>query len=209
MVVTELQERDARRFLENLEDALARARPGDPLPGLGAIDGTDATGTVYCVVDLGGTLSQVGIVDGWWTEVGPNGVAAAILQALRFARDKATLARMLLDRHRFPYDMSAPFARLPPLELPPYEDPSFVDALWRKVNRAASVLADAARFAEERDSGRRREVTGPRGLFRVMLSGFTVVGALVNEQGLRPSDGTELAADARDALMAVRHERGI
>jgi hypothetical protein len=209
MDVDDRRERDVRRFVENLEDMVTSTRAGDPLPGLDGIDGTDASGTVSCVVDLGGGLSRVGITDGWWQAVGPHGVAAAVLQALRFARDKAGLARMVLARHGRPYttaalDYHTLFTDEPPHDLPPYDAPDFADALLRKVNRAAAVLDNAQRFARERDGGGRREVTGPRGLFRVVLVGVTVVGALVNEPGLRALDADELAADARDALLAAR-----
>ena len=201
-------ERDGRRFVENLEELLTRSSPGDPIPGLDAIDGADPSGTVYCVVDLGGALSQVGIADGWWMAVGPHGVAAAVLQALRSARDKAGLARLVLNRHGRPSGVPTAgyqtlFTSEPPRELPPYDAPDFADALWRKVNRAATILDNAERFARRRDSAERREVAGPRGLFRVVLLGVRVVSALVNERGLRASDADELAADARDALLAA------
>jgi hypothetical protein len=208
MDVGDPRERDVRRFVENLEDLLTHSRPGDPVPGLEAIEGADVSGTVYCMVDLGGALSQVGITDGWWEAVGPHGVAAAVLQALRFARDKAGLARMVLNRFGRPYEVSTPdyqtlFTSEPPRELPPYDAPDFAEALWRKVNRAATILDNAERFARQRDGAERREVTGPRGLFRVVLSGVSVISALVNEDGLRSSDADELAADARDALLAA------
>jgi hypothetical protein len=209
MQVSELQERDARRFVENLEDMVAGSRPGDPVPGLDAIDGTDTSGTVYCVVDLGGTLLQVGIVDGWWEAVGPQGIAEAVLQSLRFARDKAGLARMVLSHHGRSSGLPRPdyetlFTSEPHRELPPYDAPDFPEELSRKVDRAARILQNAERFARERDSSERREVTGPRGLFRVVLAGFAVVGAAVDEYGLRAVDGADLAADARDALLAAR-----
>jgi hypothetical protein len=209
MDVGDRRARDARRFVENVENLVASTRPGDPLPVLDGIEGTDLSGTVDCVVDLGGALSRVGIIDGWWEAVGPHGVAAAVLQALRFARDKAGLARMVLARHGRPYTGAAPdyqmlFTAEPPRGLPQYDAPDFADALLRKVNRAVTVLDNAQRFARERDGAQPREVTGPRGLFRVVLAGVTVVGAMVNEQGLRASDADELAADARDALLAAR-----
>ncbi|MCU7725756.1 hypothetical protein ODJ79_18660 [Actinoplanes sp. KI2] len=209
MVVNQLQERDARGFLTNLEDLVSRARPGGHSPVPDAIDGVDQSGTVYAVVDLGGSLRQVQIVAGWWDAVGSHGVAAAVLESLRFARDKAGLARMLLDRHRIPYVVPAPgyqslFTGDPPRELPDYDAPDFPDELLRKVSRAASVLSSAERLARERDSGEPREVAGPRGMFYVLLRGLSVVGARVNEYALRPEDGDELAADARDALLAAR-----
>lgn len=207
--MSDLRERDARRFVDNLEDMLAGSRPGESVDGLAAIDGTDDSGTVYCVVDLGGAVLRVDIVDGWWEAVGPRGVAAAILRALRSARDKAGLARMVLRRHGRSAAVPSPdyqtlFTSEPHRELPPYDAPDFSDELSRKVERAARILANAERFARERDSGARREVTGPRGMFRVVLSGTAVVGATVDEYGLRTADSAELAADALDALRAAR-----
>lgn len=207
--VSDLQERDARRFIENIEDLVSGMRPGEPVPGLDAIDGTDGSGTVRCVVDLGGNLLQVRVVDGWWEAVGPRGVAAAVLQSMRFARDKAGLARRVLSRHGRSVAVPSPdyatlFTSEPHRELPPYDAPDFPEELSRKVERAARILQNAERFARDRDSGIRREVPGPRGLFRVVLSGYTVVGALVDEHSLRAVDGDDLAADARDALLAAR-----
>jgi hypothetical protein len=201
MTVNELQERDARGFLMNLEDLVAR--PNGPSPVPETVDGVDASGTVYAVVGLGGNLLRVRILDGWWDAVGPRGIAAAVLASLRFARDKAGLARMLLDRHRIPYEVPG-FRVDPPRELPEYDAPEFADELWRKVNRAAEMLDRAERFARERDSGHEHEVAGPRGIFHVLIRGVAVVGARVSERGLRPEDGDELAADARDALLAAR-----
>ncbi|MEV4637389.1 hypothetical protein AB0J80_08565 [Actinoplanes sp. NPDC049548] len=208
-MVSELQERDARRFIANVPDMMSGSPPGDPVPGLGAIDGTDSSGTVYCVVDLGGNLLEVGISDGWWDAVGPRGVAAAVLASLRFARDKAGLARMVLNHHGRSAAVPASAYRIPSStgtheELPPYDAPNFPEELGRKLERAARTLAKAERFARERDSGARRELTGPRGLFRVEVSGSAVMGATVNEQGLGPGDGAELAADAREVLLAAR-----
>jgi hypothetical protein len=54
------------------------------------------------------------------------------------------------------------------------------------------------------NSGERRDVIGPRGLFRVYVVGLRIVGASVNTHGLREDDGGDLADDARDALLAVR-----
>jgi hypothetical protein len=201
--------RDARRFLENFEDMAAHLRPGEPVPHIGGIEGTDPTSTVYCVVQLDGTLSQVGIVDGWWDAVGPGGVASAVLDALGFAREKATMARLVLDRYGHPYQAATPdpstlFTSEPSRPLPPYDAPDFQDALVRKVNRAATILANVERFTQARDSAERRVVTGPRGMFRVILTGFTIVGAEVSEHGLHPSDAADLAQDARDALLAAR-----
>jgi hypothetical protein len=198
--------RDVRIFVDNLEDTAARLRPGGPLPD---VEGADESGTVHCVVHIDGSLSAVTIVDGWWDAVGPHGVAAAVLSAYRFAQQKATAGRLVLARSGHPYhqpepDLSTLFTSEPDRPLPPYDAPDFTDALLRKVNRAATILANIDRFTKLRDAPEPRTVTGPRGLFRVVLSGFSIVRAEVNAYGLRPSDAAELAADARDALLAAR-----
>jgi hypothetical protein len=48
----EFRIRDTRRFIENLEDALAQTPLGRTVPGLDAIEGVDASGTVYCTIRL-------------------------------------------------------------------------------------------------------------------------------------------------------------
>jgi hypothetical protein len=200
--------RDARTFVENFEDMVAHLRPGEPVPAVGGIDGTDATGTVYCVVDTDGALLRVGIDDGWWDALGPGRVAGAVLEALRFAKAKATMARLVLDRHGHPADgaprdLGMVFTSEPSEPLPSYEASDFPEALSRKANRSLTILDRAETFSRLRDSAERRVVTGPRGLFRVILSGAEIVGAETNEYGLRRSDAADLAEDARAALQAA------
>lgn len=195
---------DTVRFVTNLEDELRGARFAGPVPGLDGIEGSDASGTVYCVVDLAGSVVQVGITDGWWTAVGPQGVAAAVLQALRLAKEKAGVAKLVLAHygHALP-----PLRRVAPVIGP---EPAVDDLAGRaevarrKIDRAGAALAEADRFARTVAAGETREVTGPRGLFTVRVIGLRVVGAGVNEYALRADDGPELALDAREALLAVR-----
>ncbi len=205
--------RDARIFAGTIEDMAARVRPGEPVPGLDGIDGTDRSGTVHCVVDLRGGLLRVGIDQGWWERVGPGLIGSAILDALRFARSKATMARLVLDRYGHPAggppgDLGALFTAEPSTPLPPYDAPGFPGALARKAGRTMTILDSAERFARTRQSAQRRVVTGPRGLFRVVLSGAGIVGAEVNEHGLHPSDAADLAEDASAALRAAAPASG-
>jgi hypothetical protein len=195
---------DTGRFVTNLEDELRGAGSVDPVPGLAGIEGTDASGTVYCVVDLSGALVQVGITDGWWAAVGPQGVAAAVLQALRLAKEKAGVAKLVLAHYG--HALPAPRqARVTVEPEPPLDDlAARAEAARRKIDQAASTLAEADRFNRAVAHAETREVTGPRGLFRVRVVGVRVVGATVDEDALRPEDGTELALDAREALLAVR-----
>ena len=200
--------RDTRIFVENLEDMVARLRPGEPAPGIGEIDGTDATGTVHCVVTVDGSLLRVGIDDGWWDALGPGRVAAAILDAMRFAKSKAAMARLLLDRYGHAVDPAAPdlgmiFTSEPSVPLPPYDARDFPEALARKLDRAVTILDNADRFSRAVESPERRVVTGPRGMFRVVMSGPEIVGAEVNEHGLHRSDAADLADDAGVALLAA------
>jgi hypothetical protein len=199
---------DARIFVENIEDLAARLRPGDPVPDLDRIDGADRRGAVHCVVDLRGRLLRVGIDDGWWDSVGPALIGSAVLDALRFAKSKATMARLVLDRHGHlagaaPTDFGALFTGEPSTPLPDYDAPGFPAALVRKAGRAMTILETAERVSRTRASAQRRVVTGPRRMFQVVLSGGDIVAAEVNEHGLRPADAADLAADATAALQAV------
>jgi hypothetical protein len=205
--------RDARIFVGNIEDAVARVRPGEPVPGVDRIDGTDRSGTVFCVVDLAGRLQRVGMDDGWWDAVGPGRIAYAVLDALRFAKSKATVARLVLERHGHPaggppVDFGALFTSEPSTPLPDYDAADFPAALARKAGRAMTILENAERVSRTRESAERQVVTGPGRMFRVLLAGGDIVGAEVNEHGLHPADAAALAADATAALRAAAHAGG-
>lgn len=77
---------DGRRFVANLEDELRHAAAGRPPSVLDRIEGSDASGTVYCLVRLDGRPERVDLTDGWWD--GPE-LAADALAALRSARPGA------------------------------------------------------------------------------------------------------------------------
>lgn len=209
MGVRERREAELRRFAQNVERIIVETDPGLLPRELQTVEGSDASGAVYCLVNLGGMLTDVVIMNDWWTAVGPGGVAAAVLEALRSAREKAGLARMVLAHFGRPSpaleSVRGPvFGKQPPVELPPYDAPEFGAALALKVDRAATRLREVEQFVRDRDAGEEHEVAGPRGLFRVVVRGGVVVGAQVRQFGLRQSDAAELAADARDALLAAR-----
>lgn len=197
---------DTSRFITNLEDEVRGARPGAPVGGLDAIEGSDASGTVYCVVDLTGAVVQVGITDGWWDEVGVHGVAPAVLQALQLAREKSGIAKLVLARYGHPLPAPSPaVTHAESMSGSGYIDQSSrIEAAHRKIDLASASLAESDRLMRVMNSGERRFVVGPRGLFRVHVVGVRVVGASVNEHGVGPDDACDLANDAREALLAVR-----
>jgi hypothetical protein len=193
---------DARIFVDNVEEMVARARPDQPVPPLGRIDGTDRSGTVHCVVDDDGEFVDISIDPRWWGAVGPAGIAAAILDALSFARSKASMAQLILDRHgrrRAPGPGSL-FAPEPSPPLPDPGSPDFEDALEAKIQRGYAILDGVERLNRERDTPARRVLTGPYGLFRLTMVGPQVEDAEVDRHGLTPGDQDRLAADARAVL---------
>lgn len=205
--------RDTLTFSESIEEVAARTAPGQPIPQLASIDGTDASGTVYCAVDVAGTLTHLGIDPGWWGALGPARVAAAILEAVRNAKFKAMMARLILERHGHgwvvpPPDFATAFTSDPPAPLPPPDAPGFERALEAKLSRAFGILNAAERFARARDAAEHRLVTGPQGLFRLTLVGSEIRSAEVDERGLRPTDAGALADDARAALLAAGRATG-
>jgi hypothetical protein len=98
----EFRATEAQRFAADLDRDLRVARPGESLPRLDAIEGSDATGTVYCVVGLDAKVRRVVITDGWWHQLGPRGVAQAVLQALSWAEAKTGVAQTMLVDRGFP-----------------------------------------------------------------------------------------------------------
>ncbi|OJF10316.1 hypothetical protein BG844_32590 [Couchioplanes caeruleus subsp. caeruleus] len=196
----------------DLEDLVSRAAPGQPVRGLEQIDGTDSSGTVYAVVDLTGALLRIGLDDSWWEQVGPRTVGPAILQAVRGAKDKAAAARMMLHQHGHEvpapaYDPASAFTDMPPVPLPDYDSERFQDVLARNLRRAEEILTNADRFSRLQEPGAERTVSGPRGLFSVVVRGSQIIEARVDTFMVGPGSGAELALDARDALRAVQSPR--
>ena len=200
--------RDTRIFLDNLEDLAARTRPDRPLPGPVDIEGTDSTGTIRARVDLAGTLIRIEVGDDWWDRLGPELVATAILEAVRFAKSTASMARLTLDRYGHRPERPAPeldsvFAPGAGEPLPDWDSPDLPQALSRKLDRALTVLDNAEKFSRDRDASGERVVTGPHRLFRLILRGQEIRSAEVDRLLLHRSDGPVLAEDARAALRAV------
>jgi hypothetical protein len=194
----EFRIRDTRRFIENLEDTLAYTPAGHPVPGLESIEGADASGTVYCLVRLDGRPVRITIMDGWWDAVGPHGIASAILQAYRFAQEKTVFARMVPRRGG--RTISAPAEVAPPR--PAGADD--LETLRRRIDQAGAEMVDAMRLLDVVTDPAPRTVSGPRNLFSLVVRGTVIESAQVNGYGLRPEDATDLADDAREALLSVR-----
>ena len=203
----EFRIRDTRRFIENLEDVLAHTRVGEPVPGLDAIEGADASATVYCAIRLDGYPVQVSITDGWWDAVGPHAIAGAVLQAYRFAREKATFARLVLRRHGRVWEPPSesrdeePYESTYPTGHAGAED---LDILRRRIDQAAADMDEAMRRNDLVNSPEAREIRGPRNMFALVVRGTVIESARVNENRLRPESASELALDAQEALLAAR-----
>jgi hypothetical protein len=172
---------DAHEFVADVDRLAAGAQHGGPPPRLDRISGPDRTGTAFAVVDSVGRFVDIGLLPGWWTALGPAGVAAGLLEALQTARMKAALVPMILRRHGI----------TPP---EPVHD-GFLDA-------ARDRIAEAYRLIDDADKGQQavRVVAGTRGLFRVVLRGCHLDRAEVAEAGLTAADTDRLVADCREAL---------
>ena len=205
-----------RRFVAKYEALLSRLRPGQQPPPLGSVGGTDASRTVSCTIDDHGSVKVLQIEPAWWDVVGPQGIAAAILDAFRFASSKVTAAGMirahhgLVDEavgrhgHQADRDLFDEVLRRGPAE--------GLDAIWRSLELASAALAAAERnhraYVELRDRrAERRSVSGPGRLFRLVLSGDEIVAAEARQELLGPRDGPRLAADARAAFGAAHQSR--
>jgi hypothetical protein len=202
---------EARRFVRGLEQSLARTPHHLPVEGLDRISATDRTATVTCVVDVRGTFVDLSIGTDWWHSVGPTAIASAVLEALQFAQDKAMVAMTLLRRRGIPIPASAsPHSPSSPGEASPHR-PRDAWAEWAaaeaKVEHGYTLMKIADRVVELRDSPRPRTISGPHGLFRLDLVGFTITHGEVNLHGLSPADTDRLADDARDALRQATREQ--
>ncbi|WP_203724775.1 hypothetical protein [Paractinoplanes durhamensis] len=155
------------------------------------IAGPDRTGTAFAVVDAVGRFVDVSLHPGWWSELGPAGVAAGLLEALATARLKAALVPMILSRvDHVPLPMLVVRQRTP-------GDDGFLDAARDRIAEAGRLIDAAGPLPPERQFT--RVVTGPRGLFRLHLRGGRIDRAEV-VAGLTATDADALVADAREAL---------
>ena len=187
---------DAERFVSDVEDLADRSRPGDPPPRFDRIDGPDRTGTVHAVVDGTGRFVDLRLDPGWWTALGPGGVATGITEALEAARMKASLVWLVLRRRGVRPPPPPEADPLPPLPLPGDED--FVSAVRNRIEDAYQLADDTKRRLRDVDST--RVVAGPRGLIRLHVRGRRIERIEVEQYGLTTDDTDRLVADGRDAL---------
>jgi hypothetical protein len=199
----------ARHFVHRLQESLAGTPRRLPVDGLDRITATDRTATVTCVVDVRGTFVDLSVGPDWWHTVGVMGFGPAVLDAVQFAENKAMLAMALLRRHGRPAPAPTGSAFL--VADPAPNAPEGASAEWAaaqaKVERGYTLMKLADRVAEVRDSPQPRTISGPRGLFRLRLTGFTVTHAEVTSPGLSTADTDGLTEDARAALRQATWEQ--
>ncbi|MFF5079847.1 hypothetical protein ACFY36_22575 [Actinoplanes sp. NPDC000266] len=215
---------DAWRFVSDVESALSHAQ---------RITGPDRTGTAWAVVDSVGRFVDIGLRPGWWEALGPDGVAAGLLEALESARMKAALVPLLLrrngepqKRHGGPQEQSGgpqaqsgkPHDELngePQLgrggqeqeaaELPPPGAADFLDAARGRIAEAYRLIDEAGKRMREQQAT--RVIAGPRGLFRLHVRGERIERAEAGPHRPGAGDTDRLVADARDALTELARGR--
>ncbi|WP_433370308.1 hypothetical protein ACQPZX_45290 [Actinoplanes sp. CA-142083] len=141
------------------------------------------------MVDALGRFVDIGLRPSWWSALGPEGVAAGLLEALASARMKAALVPMILRRSGY-----APL----PVREPAHARPEGESDL-------RAQIADADRLIDDGGKGERettRIIDGPRGLFRLHVRGGRVERAELLARPV-PGDTDRLLADAREALAKV------
>jgi hypothetical protein len=176
---TDARVADAEQFVAGVEQ-------GDPASRIDRIRGLDSTGAAFAVVDAVGRFVDIGLDSCWWAALGPDHVAAGLVEALGSARMKAALVPLILRRNGI---------------LRGSRGLAETYQLIKDVN--ANKLASAAD-----DGPRLRVVDGPQGLFRLHVRGSHIEAAdIIGEIGC--GDGERLAADARDALIELGRSRWV
>lgn len=177
---------EARRLVSDVEALLAGDRPGGATAGLARIGGLDHSGTAYAVVDQVGRCVDIGLAAEWWAALGPDRVAAGLLEALVAARMRAALVPFLLRR---------PGTR---------PDAGFLAAARGRIATADRLIDDGG---DRRNRPAIEIITGPRGLFRLHVLGGRIERAERGPRRSTASDTDRLAADARDALTELTRVR--
>jgi hypothetical protein len=180
---------DARRFVTEVENMAIRARAGGPPARLDRIAGPDRTGTAFAVVDALGRFVDIGLHPSWWSALGPESVAAGLVEALETARMKAALVPMILRRYGY---LPSPrhSAENPPIPRPGDDYRGWIAEAYRLIDDAGRRLREPAAA---------RLVDGPDRLLRLHLRGHRIERfELLARPG--PGDTDRLLADARAAL---------
>jgi hypothetical protein len=203
---------DARRFVSDVESAR----------GPVTISGPDSTGTAYAVVDSVGRFVDIGLLPGWWCALGPDGVAAGLLEALESARMKAALVPLILRRSgppRIPPDLggddrgegglgaeTTPPALLRTTAPPdPLDASDVLDTARGRIAEAYRLIDEAGKTLHEQQAV--RVIAGPRGLFRLHVRGGRIDHAEAGPQRPTADDTDRLVADARDVLAELARGR--
>ncbi|XVU24690.1 hypothetical protein ACQPZJ_47025 [Actinoplanes sp. CA-054009] len=199
---------DAWRFVSDVDSTLGRAQ---------RITGPDRTGTAWAVVDSVGRFVDIGLRPGWWEALGPDGVAAGLLEALESARMKAALVPLLLRRKGEP--RQGPRDEPPQgrqqgsredlletaPDLPPPTAADFLDAARGRIAEAYRLIDEAGKRMREQQAT--RVIAGPRGLFRLHVRGERIERAEAGPERPTAGDTERLVADARDALAELARGR--
>jgi hypothetical protein len=175
---TDARVADAEQFVAGVEQ-------GDPAARIDRVRGLDSTGAAFAVVDAMGRFVDIGLDSCWWAALGPERVAAGLLEALGSARMKAALVPLIRRKNgvlRGRGGLAETYQ------------------LIKGINISKLASAD--------DGPRRRVVDGPQGLFRLYVRGSHIESAdVIGEFGC--GDGDRLAADARDALIDLGRSRWV
>ncbi|SNY06400.1 hypothetical protein [Paractinoplanes atraurantiacus] len=161
------------------------------------ITGPDRTGTAWAVVDSVGRFVDIGLRPGWWEALGPDGVAAGLIEALESARTKAALVPLLLRRGGPPQDRDEGVAAAGPGDS--------LDVARGRIAEAYRLIDEAGKRMREQQAS--RVIAGPRGLFRLHVRGGRIDRAETGPQRPGPGDTERLVADARDALTELARGR--
>ncbi|NMO50471.1 hypothetical protein HH310_04595 [Actinoplanes sp. TBRC 11911] len=164
---------------------MAGVEQSDPAMRMDRIRGLDSSGTAFAVVDAVGRFVDIGLDSCWWTALGPERLAAGLLEALSSARMKAALVPLIMRKN----------------------------GVMRRTGGLAETYqlikdVNTNKLARAENGPRKRVLDGPRGLFRLHVRGSHIEGADI-VGALACDDGDRVAADARDALVEFGRSRWV
>ncbi|MFG1611026.1 hypothetical protein [Actinoplanes sp. NPDC049265] len=186
--------------LGSYEELRAKAgnAPAAELPD-GDLEGRDTSRMVVVRFSRHGDPSAVEISTYWRDALTPDGLRQGLLAAYRAAFDAATATLRPV-----PDEWSAPAAGQPASAATTYpDDAAWFDAVRRELDETDARLARNAEMLE-RDDVSKRHVSGPAGLVRLAVDGFTVTDVLIDARVALEKSPNQIAADALAAFrMAV------